>query len=220
METPIAPKNTRRGRPINEARRDQIIAVANRLFGSLGLHATTMEQIAKELRVSKLTLYKRFADKEALFSEVIKHNCQSYIPDDFLEGHCAEALTTEEALYRFAYSLMTLLTSDGPINMERMLMTAEPHLRSSLTAIYYEAGPKRVKDLLTTYLTKLNEAKKLIVPDPIFSADVLIASIKGCDICIRAQMHLMAKATPEQISSYCRHAVQLFIKSHHPMIRH
>jgi AcrR family transcriptional regulator len=74
-----------RGRPVNEARREEIIATAGRLFGELGLHATTMEHIAKELKISKITLYSRFADKDELFTAVIQAKCQQHIPDQFYQ---------------------------------------------------------------------------------------------------------------------------------------
>jgi len=201
-----------RGRPVNEARREEIIATAARLFGELGLHATTMEQIAKELKVSKLTLYSRFSDKEELFSAVIKANCQVNIPDDFFGELKNEPI--EQSLYRIALALMQLLTSDGPVKMERMLVGTEFKDRDNLTRLYYGAGPERVKGIIAKQLEQLHRDRKLHVPNPVFSANLFAAMIKGSDICMRTLMQIPPKATRKEMEEYCRNAVNIFIAAH------
>lgn len=201
-----------RGRPVNEARREEIITTAARLFGELGLHATSMEQIAKELKMSKLTLYSRFKDKEEIFSEVIKANCQGHIPEHFfgdLNRH-----PPAESLYRVAYALMFLLTSEGPMNMERMLIGAEAKDRTTLAKLYYDAGPERVKMIIAEYLKHLHIENKLNVPQPEFSANLFAAMIKGSDICMRSLMQVPPKVTKKQMEDYCRDAVKLFMAGH------
>ena len=201
-----------RGRPVNEARREEIIATASRLFGELGLHATTMEQIAKALKISKLTLYSRFADKEALFSAVIRAKCQGHIPDEIFGDFDEQPM--EESLYRVAYALMELLTSEGPMNMERMLIGTEFKDRENLSQLYYEAGPQRVKDVIAGYLEQLHSDKKLDVPDPVFSADLFAAMIKGSGICMRALLQIPPEATQKERTEYCQNAVTRFIAAH------
>ena len=201
-----------RGRPVNEARREEIISTATRLFGELGLHTTTMEQIAKELKMSKLTLYSRFKDKEEIFSAVIKSNCEGHIPEQFFGELDCDSF--EESLYRVALALMVLLTSDGPMKMERMLIGAEAKDRKSLTRLYYEVGPERVKAVIASYLDRLHTHKKLHVPNPAFSANLFASMIKGSDICMRALMEIPPKSTQKEMEEYCRDAVKMFIKAH------
>lgn len=50
---------------------DEIITVALSHFRNFGYEATTVEGIAKALKCSKHTIYRRFADKEALFTEAL-----------------------------------------------------------------------------------------------------------------------------------------------------
>jgi TetR/AcrR family transcriptional repressor of mexJK operon len=201
-----------RGRPVNEARREEIIATAGRLFGELGLHATTMEHIAKELKISKITLYSRFADKDELFTAVIQAKCQQHIPDQFFGD--VDKHPMEESLYRVAYGLMELLTSDGAMDMERMLMGADARVRSKLTTLFYEAGPQRIKRMAAANLEKLHAEKKLNVPNPKFSANLFAAMIKGSDICMRAHMQIPPKTTKKEMQTYCRDAVGMFISAH------
>jgi TetR/AcrR family transcriptional regulator, mexJK operon transcriptional repressor len=201
-----------RGRPVNEARREEIISTAARLFGELGLHATTMEQIAKELKMSKLTLYSRFKDKEEIFSAVIKANCEGHIPEQFFGDLDCDAF--EQSLYHIALALMVLLTSDGPMNMERMLIGVEAKDRKNLTPLYYEAGPERVKAVIAEYLERLHADKKLHVPNPVFSANLFAGMIKGSDICMRALLDVPPKSTQKEMEGYCHDAVKMFIAAH------
>ncbi len=58
----------RRGRPVNEALGQTIVDAASELFAELGFHATTLDKVAQRAKISKLSIYKHFENKEALFS--------------------------------------------------------------------------------------------------------------------------------------------------------
>lgn len=51
-------------------KREQIMQVAERLFTSQRLHEITLDQIAREAKVGKGTIYTYFADKDDLFFQV------------------------------------------------------------------------------------------------------------------------------------------------------
>ena len=56
--------------PLRLARREKILDAAELLFSDQGFRATTMESVAAEARVSKVTLYGYFKDKDLLFEAV------------------------------------------------------------------------------------------------------------------------------------------------------
>jgi TetR/AcrR family transcriptional regulator len=58
--------------------RETILKTARKKLGSLGFEKTTMQGIARELSVSKATLYYYFPDKEGLFMEVIAREEAKY----------------------------------------------------------------------------------------------------------------------------------------------
>jgi len=66
----------RRGRPVNEALGQTIIDVAFELFVELGFQATTMDKVAQRAKISKLSIYRHFENKEALFSAAMSARCQ------------------------------------------------------------------------------------------------------------------------------------------------
>jgi AcrR family transcriptional regulator len=61
-------KNVERG----QATREQIIAVATRLFADRGYEGTSIEAVLQEAGVSRGSLYHHFAGKDALFEAVLK----------------------------------------------------------------------------------------------------------------------------------------------------
>lgn len=64
-------KQARRGRPANEALGQTIIDTACELFVELGFQATTLDKVAQRAKISKLSIYRHFENKEALFSAAI-----------------------------------------------------------------------------------------------------------------------------------------------------
>lgn len=53
------------------ARHDEIIRVAARIFAAKGYHATTLDEIAAELQVTKPALYYHVRNKEEILREII-----------------------------------------------------------------------------------------------------------------------------------------------------
>ena len=70
------------GRPKDLGKRAAILEAAKRLFSDQGFDGASMDQIAAEAGVSKLTVYSHFGDKEALFSAAVRAKCEEMLPDD------------------------------------------------------------------------------------------------------------------------------------------
>src|SRR4051794_41896971 len=63
-----------------------IVDVAYELFVELGFHATTLDKIAQRAKVSKLSIYRHFEDKEALFRAAIASRCHKFAPRVLFAG--------------------------------------------------------------------------------------------------------------------------------------
>ena len=59
------------GRPKDLEKRAAILAAAKRLFPLAGFEGTSMDAVAEHSGVSKATIYKHWADKDALIIEVM-----------------------------------------------------------------------------------------------------------------------------------------------------
>ena len=59
------------GRPKDAQKRELILSAAERAFFAQGFSAATIERIAADAGVSKVTVYGHFGDKETLFEAVV-----------------------------------------------------------------------------------------------------------------------------------------------------
>src|SRR5690349_7857918 len=76
----------RRGRPANEALGQTIVDAAYELLVELGFQATTLDKVAQRAKISKLSIYRRFENKEALFGAAIAAHCRQFAPLALVEG--------------------------------------------------------------------------------------------------------------------------------------
>lgn len=63
----------------NNDRKMQIIKAADKRFARHGFHKTSMDEIARDIRIGKPTLYYYFESKDALYIEVIKWEFENYL---------------------------------------------------------------------------------------------------------------------------------------------
>lgn len=63
----------------NNDRKFQIIRAADKRFARHGFHKTNMDEIARDIRIGKPTLYYYFESKDALYIEVIKWEFENYL---------------------------------------------------------------------------------------------------------------------------------------------
>lgn len=200
----------RRGRPANEALGQTIVDAACELFGELGFHATTLDKVAERAKISKLSIYRHFENKEALFSVAIAARCRQFAPQVLFEGVGGSA---QELLMSAGSSLLRTLLSPDVRNVEAMIM-ADKTNQKSLSKVHYEAGPAHVIAQIEALLRQLHAKALLTVPDPPQSARLFAALFKGSDLLIIARFDEARAEDAIEIESYCRSAVAMFIAAH------
>ncbi|ENL6903555.1 TetR/AcrR family transcriptional regulator [Enterobacter ludwigii] len=206
-------KNTpiRRGRPVNEALGQTIVEAASELFVELGFQATTLDKVAQRAKISKLSIYRHFENKEALFSAAIVAGChQLFAPQSLLEG--VDGSVEDQLMAVGSLLLRTLLRPDVS-SVEAMVM-ADKTNQKSLSKLHYEAGPAHVIAQIEALLRQLHQKALLNVPDPLQSARLFAALFKGSDLLIIARFDVARAEDDNEIESYCRSAVAMFIAAH------
>lgn len=200
----------RRGRPVNEALGQTIIDAACDLFMDLGFQATTMDKVAQQAKISKLSIYRHFENKEALFSAAIAARCQQFAPQSLFAGVEGSA---GEQLLAVGTSLLRLLMNPEVRNVEAMI-TADKTNQASLSKLFYEAGPARFISQIEALLRQLHAKGVLRVPDPLRSARLFAALFKGSDLLIIERFDEARAMDDGEIESYCRSAVAMFVAAH------
>ncbi|ARM90743.1 TetR family transcriptional regulator protein (plasmid) [Rhizobium sp. CIAT894] len=200
----------RRGRPVNEALGQTIVDAAYELFVELGFQATTLDKVTQRAKISKLSIYRHFESKEALFGAAVAARCHQFAPQALFEGVDGSA---EEQLMAVGSSLLRTLLSPDVRSVEAMVM-ADKTNQKSLSKLYYEAGPAHVIAQIEAVLRQLHAKAVLNVPDPLQSARLFGALIKGSDLLIIARFDQARAEDDNEIESYCRSAVAMFIAAH------
>src|SRR5437016_9633551 len=96
---------------------ETILAAAERAFLAAGFGAVTMDQIAREARVSKATLYAHFTGKEELFGAVVAR-----VGERHFGGFSTEALDPLDvvtSLNTIARRFLDLVLSPEGISLNR-----------------------------------------------------------------------------------------------------
>lgn len=200
----------RRGRPANETLRQTIVDAAFELFVELGFQATTMDKVAQRAKISKLSIYRHFQNKEALFSAAIAARCHQFSPQALLERVDGSA---EDQLMAMGSSLLRTLLSPDVSGVEAMIM-ADKTNQKSLSKLHYEAGPTHVLAQIEALLRQLHAKAILKVPDPLQSARLFAALFKGSDLLLTARFDEARAKDDNEIESYCRSAVAMFLAAH------
>lgn len=200
----------RRGRPVNEALGQTIVDAASELFAELGFHATTLDKVAQRAKISKLSIYKHFENKEALFGAAFTARCHQFLPQALFEGVDGSA---EDQLMAVGSSLLRTLLRPDVSGVEAMVMADTPN-QKSLSKLHYEAGPAHIIAQIEALLRQLHAKAVLNVPDPLRSARLFAALFKGCDLLIIARFDQARAEDDNEIESYCRSAVAMFIAAH------
>jgi TetR/AcrR family transcriptional regulator, mexJK operon transcriptional repressor len=94
------------------------------------------------------------------------------------------------------------------------MVLADKTNQKSLSKLHYEAGPAYVIAQIEAVLRQLHAKAILNVPDALRSARLFAALFKGCDLLLIARFDEARVEDDNEIESYCRSAVAMFIAAH------
>ncbi|MGH8063244.1 MAG: TetR/AcrR family transcriptional regulator [Pseudoxanthomonas sp.] len=206
----IATKPASPGRPKDLGKRAAILEAAKRLFSGEGFNGASMDQIAAEAGVSKLTVYSHFGDKEALFSAAVRAKCEEMLPDDLFAQELKGPLQAQ--LKVIANAFFALVSSDEAISTQRMMM-ALGQADDPLRKLFWEAGPQRTHDAFAAFLQSRVEAGELQIPDVSRAAEQFFSLIKG-EMHGRMICGLCAKPARGDVAAHMEATVDMFLRAY------
>tara|TARA_Y100000817_G_C16779408_1_gene509837 strand:+ start:232 stop:858 length:627 start_codon:yes stop_codon:yes gene_type:complete len=166
----------RPGRPTDKAKRDAILGAAGASFLEHGFAASSIEQIAADAGVSKVTVYNRFGDKRGLFAAAVERECEQIstalaVPE-LPSGALRARLTT------IGEAMVAFLSRPEFIRFERRV-AAETEHDPAIGAAFLAAGPHRMKRAFAELIAAMDEAGELTVDDPELAAEQFASMCKG-----------------------------------------
>ena len=158
---PRAPEETSN----SERKHQAILEAAKALFLKGGYLGTNMDEIAAASEVSKQTVYKHFASKEALFVEIV--TSMTSAAGDMVHNQIPELEEGGDvASYLADYATRQLtVVLTPPIMQLRRLVIGEVGRFSELGKVLYERGPERAINMLAALFERLAERGVLTIDD-------------------------------------------------------
>ena len=200
----------RRGRPRDPERYRRVMEAARGHFDAHGFERASVDAIAAEAGVSKMTIYSHFASKEGLFEAVVRDRT------DRVMGGLAgvEALDPKQpqrALLAIGEQFLTLAREEATLGQFRSIYGAAGVQREACQAFYRQGADRLIGDL-AAYLGRARAARTLNIRHPRQAADLFLSMFLG-DGHIRGLLMLDMPDAREN-RALLREAVRMFMAAY------
>jgi TetR/AcrR family transcriptional regulator, mexJK operon transcriptional repressor len=203
------------GRPKDMEKRAAILEAAKALFVRNAFAGTSMDAVAAEAGVSKLTVYSHFGDKDNLFREVIRAQIQDLMPEDTYQYDPEEGI--RETLERIALHHVRLDCDVQNVGTFRAILSDCRQGNPRYGKLLWEEGPDRTHGLMKRLLQQAIEAGQLDIPNPTRAAGQFISLIKG-EMLLRRMFGCeeCAQSYAAELEQTARDGVDMFLRAYSP----
>lgn len=167
----------RRGRPRDPERYRRIMEAARKHFYAHGLERASVDAIAAEAGVSKMTIYSNFGSKDGLFEAMVEDGT-----DRVMGGSAGveamDPLQPGKALLAVGEQFLALTREEHTLGKFRSLYGAAGSQPEACRG-FYRQGPERLNGELAAYLRRANEAGTLQVKNPALAANLFLSMFLG-----------------------------------------
>ena len=195
-------------------KRKAILDAATELFLRNGYRGTSMDEIAESAAVSKQTVYKHFADKERLFSEIVTATVDEIADPNYDEVlNLTDTGDVERDLRDFARGQLRAVMEPRLLQLRRLVI-GEAGRFPQLGRLFYERGPGRTIDALATMFERLASRGALELDDPRLAAahfNWLVMSIPLNQAMLLGEDE---PATPTELKRYADAGVRAFLAAY------
>jgi TetR/AcrR family transcriptional repressor of mexJK operon len=198
------------GRPKDLEKRAAILEAGKRLFPTKGFDGTSMDAVAAEAGVSKLTVYSHFQDKETLFQQVLKAKCCEQLPHAAFE--LDPRLPLRRQLLEIGRRFVALILSKEALAVHRMI-TAQPSAK--MAQLFWEAGPQVLTGELTQFFDSEVAAGQLEIDDTRRAASQFYCLLKG-EPHARLSFGCGSMPAPKELEHHVQATVDTFLRAYAP----
>lgn len=170
------PTASRRGRPRSAERIQRVLDAATSQFLQLGFDRTSMDSVAQEAGVSKVTLYTYYPSKDDLFAAVV-----STLSDKvagMAVSHDMDPSDPRGALTRLGAQFLLLMRDEQVVAQQRVLFNLAGK-QEKVCRAFYDQGPARIIQGIAKYLEAAHRVKSLQVEQPVIAADQFLSMLLG-----------------------------------------
>lgn len=207
----------RLGRPPDPAKVEAVLDTGWAMLLERGYEATSIEAIAAAAGVSRVTVYKHFPDKGALFREAVLRATRRIEAEQALgEGAAPDGAPLPERLARFGIGLMAFLVSPTAIAFYGVL-SGELRRHPVIAEAFYALGPARTLRNLAGVLEAAGARGEIaLAVSPDRAAEMLVGLWQGFSNYRLALGLPGPERDPATLEAQVRDGVALFLKACRP----
>ena len=198
------------GRPKDLGKRAAILDAAKRMFTTQGFAGVSMDQIAAEAGVSKLTVYSHFGDKDALFAAAVQAHCEQQLPESLFAA--ADAAPLRDGLLQIARAFFGMIAGPEALAGHRIMCTPQV-VESTMPGLFWDAGPRRITDALAEVLRHHVAAGELAIDDVPRAASQFLCLAKG-ELHAQLVFGCCGEVRSHEIEAQLEAAVDMFLRAY------
>jgi TetR/AcrR family transcriptional repressor of mexJK operon len=201
---------TRRGRPSDSAKHAAILAAAQAQFMDEGFAATTMEHIAEAASVSKLTVYRHFGSKDALFAAAVAHKCATML--DGMANATFGHNSARAVLEAIGHAFLALILHPDALAIHQVII-GERHRSPELGQLFYTNAVALTQARVAVQIERLI-ARGDLAGDPVTIAGDLLALLRSRPVLhIELGVDMLDAAA---LDAHVRHVAALVLRAYAP----
>ena len=200
-------------------KRRAILDAATETFLRNGYRGTSMDEIAARAAVSKQTVYKHFADKERLFSEIVTGTVDEASDPVYDEVRSLQDSGDLEADLRdLARRQLTKVMQPRLLALRRLVI-AEAGRFPELGRVFYERGPGRTIAALADTFERLAARGALQIEDPQLAAAQFNWLIMSRPLSEAMLLGREEPPPPAELDHHVESGVRVFLAAYAPRVR-
>lgn len=195
------------GRPKDLEKRARVLQAAKAIFLKSGYHGTSMNQIAQEAGVTKLTVYNHFQDKANLFICAITETCEETLCTKQFELDASADFC--QTLHSVCLRALQIIYSPEALKLEHVLFELAAE-QSPLALQFFDASHTRLQNQLAEFLQKAAQLGFIQTDNPTYQTELLMSLLLG----VRHQKVLLGiTAVPNvhELEQIIQDAIALFL---------
>ena len=211
LDTSLARTRARGGRPTKAAaaeRDERLLEIATHMFLEQGFEATSIDALAEAASIGKATLYARYADKGALFADVLRRRIIEVYGRLEAEFAAAPEGDLQATLQHVADCFIEKTLQDSAAALGRIL-AAQGARFPELARLAMTEGYGRQVRLIETVLMRFADDPRYALGDLTMASDLFLGLVLG-----RASRHKIygLEVDREDMRRRTRAAVSLFVR--------
>jgi len=172
-------ESERIGRPLDRSKDKAIFSAAHDLLFSQGPAGFSIEAVARLAKVSKVTIYSRYANREELVEAVIRSQADRMA--ESLSIVPSSRKNVRSALIDFGINLLTFLLSEEHQHFMRALGSTH-ELSDNVLKNIYRNGPQTTINQLANWMSNAHKTEWANFNEPQRNAELLLGMLMGVNL--------------------------------------